>query len=37
MSVLNTVDDLRADALFRSGEPPTDTTGSFWSKSPITW
>ena len=33
MSTLRTVDDLRADALFRAGEPPTDTTGSFWTKS----
>jgi hypothetical protein len=33
MSTLKTVDDLRADALFRAGEPPTDEDGSFWDKS----
>jgi len=33
MSVLRTVADLRQDTLFRSGEPPTDVTGSFWTKS----
>lgn len=32
MSTLRTVDDLRADALFRAGEP-TDSTSSFYSKS----
>jgi hypothetical protein len=32
MSILRTVADLRADALFRSGESPTDTTGSFYAK-----
>lgn len=33
MSYLQNVDDLRADALFRAGESPTDTNGSFWTKS----
>ena len=33
MSTLLTTDDLRADALFRAGEPTTDTTGQFWAKS----
>jgi hypothetical protein len=32
MSILRTVEDLRQDALWRAGDPPTDTTGSFWSK-----
>lgn len=32
MSTLKTVDDLRADALFRAGEPQ-DSSSSFWTKS----
>jgi hypothetical protein len=32
VSYLKTVDDLRADALFRAGESPTDANGSLYTK-----